>query len=423
MKKSRFRILQGALFGATAAAAWADDVSFHDNSSPEDESSRAIPTVSRHRVLRRHLQGHLAFVVGALGNVGMPVPDNPGIFANFADAAGAVALDFLNADNNGAELFSYQSLTSRLDNYGAALAWTGDMRFSMDGGAHVRFQQTYNDLFVQGGNLLVHTDAAGNVVAVNGEYVDCKEQIKMLHQANDLLKPDVALARGLKFAGMGEAVISQTEPEMTLVVGEDLTCCLAYQSTVDYWEMDVVTNTKVQNQDILYADATQGRFCAREPLVMGSYFRKRMDARSSQSSPVSRAHRMLSPENNTETNDDGNSDGDTEVLAKIATYFCTPSTEDRDPGTAVCELVSNSSTPISTGDLSVDSAHNYALATFNYYWYFHGLNSLDGNGYELISLVLSEEFELANGMLTHKEDNFCCRISFSLLTNFPSHIL
>jgi len=419
MKQSRFLILQATLFGVTVGTALVDNATMYENPSLAYEDDRATPTVSRHRVLRRHLQGHPAFAVGALGNVGMPVPHNPGIFAHFAGAAGAVALGFLEA-NKGADLFSHQGSSSPPE-FGAALTWAGDMHFSLDGGAHVRLQQTYDDLVVQGGNILVHTDGAGNVVAVNGEYVDCNEQVQMLHEGNELLLPELAFSQALKLAGMDETIISQTEPEITLVVGEDLTCCLAYQSTVDYWETDVLTNTKVQKQDILYTEATQGRFCAREPLVMGNHFRKRTDARRFQPLHDSQARRILSSENSTGTkawDDDhvDNDDANTDLLARISTYFCRPSSEEPDPTMADCELVSNSPTPISSGELSVDSAHNYALATFNYYWHFHGLNSLDGNGYELISFVLSDEFKLANGTRAQQED-LSHRIFISVLTH------
>ena len=83
----------------------------------------------------------------------------------------------------------------------------------------------------------------------------------------------------------------------------------------------------------------------------------------------------------------------------IETYYCIPATNDTEtpPRTGNCTLISNAPTDISTGNLAIDSAHNYALATFRYFWIYHGLNSLDGQGYKLVSYVLSDDFELANG--------------------------
>lgn len=418
MTESRFRVLQGVLFAAAATAAvfTETDAAFEfetPTAAPLDEEAKGIPTVPRHRVLRRHLQGQPAFVVGALGNVGMEVPEDSAHFDAYADAAAKAALGLLRPTEGERDGLFFQANYASSSSATGGLTWTGDLRRSDDGGAHVRLQQTYGDRVVQGGNIMVHTDAAGNMMAVNGEYVDCVEQMKLLNQQNELLPPSTAISQGLKFAGIDESVVSQTQPELDLVVGEDLSCCLAYQSTVVYWDMDDVTNSKLEKRDILYADATRGRLCAREPLVLGHAFRGSMTTRRSvQLSPLSRIQKSLSQGNTTGSNASEQSvedDGGTAPLAQIATYLCAPLTgyPERDPpARGECRLISNSSTPISTGDLALDSAHNYALATFDYYWYFHGLNSLDGNGYELISYVLNDEFDLANGTLHEKGSYF-----------------
>ncbi len=52
-----------------------------------------------------------------------------------------------------------------------------------------------------------------------------------------------------------------------------------------------------------------------------------------------------------------------------------------------CSLVSTSPNPISTGDPAIDDAHNYAIATYDYYWNNHGRDSIDDNGMTLISRV------------------------------------
>jgi Zn-dependent metalloprotease len=48
-------------------------------------------------------------------------------------------------------------------------------------------------------------------------------------------------------------------------------------------------------------------------------------------------------------------------------------------------VVTSSSSPIDTGDAVVDAAHNYALATYKYYWNNFGRDSIDDNGLPLIS--------------------------------------
>ena len=50
-------------------------------------------------------------------------------------------------------------------------------------------------------------------------------------------------------------------------------------------------------------------------------------------------------------------------------------------------VVSTSSNAINTGDLAADSAHNYAIATYDYYAANHGRDSIDDAGMTLISRV------------------------------------
>jgi Zn-dependent metalloprotease len=67
----------------------------------------------------------------------------------------------------------------------------------------------------------------------------------------------------------------------------------------------------------------------------------------------------------------------------------TPSmiTQNCKQGTSNCATVSTSSNIITTGDLAVDKAHNYAIATYNYYLNNHNRNSIDNNGMILKSRV------------------------------------
>jgi thermolysin len=62
-------------------------------------------------------------------------------------------------------------------------------------------------------------------------------------------------------------------------------------------------------------------------------------------------------------------------------------TYDCNQQTTGCELVSSSSDATSTGDDAIDAAHNYAIATYDYYWNNHGRDSIDDNGMKLISRV------------------------------------
>jgi bacillolysin len=63
----------------------------------------------------------------------------------------------------------------------------------------------------------------------------------------------------------------------------------------------------------------------------------------------------------------------------IKTYNCHQGTS--------CSLVTSSTTEINTGDLAIDSAHNYALATYKYYWERFDRDSVDDKGMTLTSYV------------------------------------
>ena len=417
-RRRRFGALQAALFLVPIIVA-VDD---HE-----------VPWVPRHAVLRRHLQGPPAFVVGALGNAGMPVPDKKDDSANdfntmqkFAEALASRALALFREqqddddDDSKALLFDdkkkkkkentflqqqQQQQQQQHKNVNETLQWTGELRRSRDGGAHARFQQYFDDLPVQGGNLVVHTDGVGNMVAVNGEYVDCRQ---VLSSTTTKLVPDDALSVALVSAGIPpDDILSQTAPTLALVVSDDLSCCLAYQSVVAYWGEDEENGGQVSKEDIVYANAFHGGLCARDPLVFGSFASPpsslRMQQKPIPNTKVSSSWFRATPflrrsmvANVTQTNAENDSPA---PEAKISTFYCSPSTDDTStsPQTGDCELMSISSSPISTGNVPLDSAHNFALATFNYFLFFHGLNSLDGQGYELISYVLSDEFQLANG--------------------------
>jgi hypothetical protein len=92
-------------------------------------------------------------------------------------------------------------------------------------------------------------------------------------------------------------------------------------------------------------------------------------------------------------------DGETDPKASITTYYCVPSgnMSSVPPQREDCGLISNSPYPINTGNFPVDCAHNFAYATFRYFWEHHQRNSLDNHGFPLVSYVLSEDYKLANG--------------------------
>lgn len=62
-------------------------------------------------------------------------------------------------------------------------------------------------------------------------------------------------------------------------------------------------------------------------------------------------------------------------------------TQDCNQKTRRCRSVSVSPNTINTGDLAIDAAHNFAIATYDYYSNIHGRDSIDGAGMPLVSRV------------------------------------
>ena len=215
-------------------------------------------------------------------------------------------------------------LTSHFDAVGDEEMEFLRSRTDAQGNVHVRFQQTYNGLPVAGAQMVLHADAEGRVYAVNGEFVPGRDL-----PFSPALDAEDALDVALQEAGIRvEARVD--EPALTYVLGAGGDAALAWQLTVDY------VNADGPQRDVVFADAMTGQLVARHPKF---YY-----ARS------------------------------------LRTYDC-------NNGTSCTQLVSSSSNPINTGDNAIDSAHNYAIATYDYYYNNHGRDSIDDNGLTLRSRV------------------------------------
>ena len=266
MGKSRFRCLQLALFlGSVSGVSWADadslDAHMASVAAVSQDNHDVYHTVPRHAVLRRHLQGQPAFAVGALGNVGMiSSMHETDKLEQYASRAADLVLPFFHE-------YDETILLDDSDRKVGTLQWTGDIKYSLNGGTHLRFEQVFGDRIVEGGNIVVHIDAMGNVVAVNGEFVDCRE---VINASPDLYKsPREGVTEALELANI-KNIIKKTAPEVTLVVADDLSCCLAYKSHVTYWQEEEEEESRMQKQDIVYVDVLQGHLCARDPIFFGS---------------------------------------------------------------------------------------------------------------------------------------------------------
>ena len=138
------------------------------------------------------------------------------------------------------------------------------------------------------------------------------------------------------FAALGAAKIKGdriTEPELTYVLGADGLGHLAWKATFDY------VNAAGPQRDVVFVDAATGKVAARHPQFKYSL--------------------------------------------SLETYDCHQKKRN-------CTLVAQTppdTIPISTGDAAVDAAHNYAAATYYYYFDNHGRDSVDDNGLTLVSRV------------------------------------
>ena len=78
-----------------------------------------------------------------------------------------------------------------------------------------------------------------------------------------------------------------------------------------------------------------------------------------------------------------------ELVARHPQIYYARDLETLDCGqtTRRCRKASTSPNPISTGDAAIDAAHNYAIATYDYYSSNHGRDSIDDAGMTLVSRV------------------------------------
>lgn len=193
------------------------------------------------------------------------------------------------------------------------------------GASHVRFQQHFNGLPVYGAQMLMNVDKSGRVFSVTGDFVPSSKLPVVAEMGAD--KAFQTALNGLKIA-----FITTTEPALSYVLAPATgQAHLAWQMTFEY------ENALGPQRDIVFADAMTGAMVARLP--QHHYIRS------------------------------------------LLTYDCNNSTSNCN------SLASNSSNTINTGDAAIDAAHNFAIATYDYYLSNHGRDSIDDNGMTLRSRV------------------------------------
>jgi bacillolysin len=249
------------------------------------------------------------------------------------------------------------------------------------GGFHQRFIQKINDYSVEGASLVVHIDSTGELVAVNGEFVEGKG-LSMIAT----LTSKQALTKAINSWYNDD---HDTQPEvigpakLTVVrASKDGSACFAWKAPVQFVEEAVVSLDKEFQevvikldkhsgkrkirQDYVFANAHNGEPCAIHPNVFG-FDDGHSQEEQEDAGEIPSSRRLV---------------GDTPGTPFIETYDCQQTTSE-----GSCILVSNAATNITTGDLAIDLAHNYAIATYKYYWDNFQRDSIDGNGMVSIAFL------------------------------------
>jgi bacillolysin len=262
------------------------------------------------------------------------------------------------------------------------------------GGFHQRFIQKINNYSVEGASLVVHIDSTGELVAVNGEFVEGKG-LSMIATLTSKQALTIAINSWYKDRDTLPEVIGAAK--LTVVRNSmDGSACFAWKAPVQFVE-DVVVSldkdfqevvTKLDEhsgkrklrQDYVFANAQNGEPCAIYPKVFGFDDGHSQEEEQENVGEIPSSRRLEV--------------GDTPGTPFIETYDCHQTTDE-----ATCILVSNAATNLTTGDLAIDSAHNYAIATYKYYWDNFQRDSIDDAG--MVSIVFLRTVLLSLSL-------FCC---------------
>ncbi|MEA2336210.1 MAG: bacillolysin, partial [Thermoanaerobaculia bacterium] len=237
--------------------------------------------------------GNPTFITGDMGKLG------PG-------SADKASKDFLKAQKdllnlNGTEDFDLRGVET--DNLGQK---------------HVKFQETLKGLPVFGAEYIVHSDAAGNVIGMNGHVA--KDDVKL--PRNPSVDAVTATARASAQAGIinGRALGASS---LTYVINEKGNAFLAWMTRVEY------VNAQGPQIDKVFADATSG---------------------------------------------------DLILTAPEYKYAKSRQTYSANNGTSLPGTLRISEGGALTGDAAIDAAHNYAGSVYDYYQNVHARNSYDNAG-------------------------------------------
>jgi Zn-dependent metalloprotease len=211
------------------------------------------------------------------------------------------------------------------------------VRRDKSGGYHIRYHHYIDGLMVEGASMMLHVDGSdGTVTAVNGEFGPTKLQDHDGERGLQELPCEQAIQAAVQQLGVAGAT-QESACELSAVYADDGYFQKAWKALVGYEAGD-----EPYQLDEVFASLDVGRLLARFPTIHGGL--------------------------------------------GIETYDCNWSNTD-------CGLVSSNPEDILPFDPSsvlsqaVADAHNYAIDTYNYFYYSYGRDSIDNRGMKLKSRV------------------------------------
>lgn len=189
------------------------------------------------------------------------------------------------------------------------------------GQKHIKLQQKLRGLTVVGAEYIVHADASGNVIAMNGRVAADRNLPR-----NPTIDSWSAVERAAAQAGIANGRFGD-KPSLVYVVNERSNAFLAWTTTVAH-------NDGQEKLDILYADATNGDLVLIDSIIQHARNRRTYNANNGTSLP----------------------------------------------GTLILQETSGS-----TSDVTIQKAHEYAGTTYDYYSAIHARDSYNGAGATLNS--------------------------------------
>ncbi|HET9905894.1 MAG TPA: M4 family metallopeptidase, partial [Anaerolineales bacterium] len=229
-----------------------------------------------------------------------------------------------------------------------------------------RFQQSYQGIPVIGAELMIHTNGNGDLISINGE-VSPNVSLQTQPSIESEQAMQTALQAIAKWYKKSTAEFTVTSPELWIY---DESLLHSSNRPVELvWRMEVISlENSLAVHELVLVNAHRGQISLHFNQIDTAWH---SDATKLANGPHS-TRRETSSEN-------------TALLFSALVNTHTANSTSSLPGTLLC----NQSQPNCTNgsNLNADSAHKYAMGTFNLYDSKHNRNSINNGGMTIISTV------------------------------------